>query len=172
MTVNTNGSVHVGHIVIKTLNSQRRANYFMAAMGFAAAAALMAAASPAHSASVADFYKGKTMEYIVGSGAGGGYDTYARAVARHIGRHIPGKPKLIVKNLPGGGGIRATNLLYNISSKDGSTIATVSRAMITLPLTVQKAAKFDSSKLTWIGSVNKEDSFCIAWKTAKVKNWN
>ncbi|MFT5539219.1 MAG: tripartite-type tricarboxylate transporter receptor subunit TctC [Alphaproteobacteria bacterium] len=155
----------------KALAGYKYANNCTAVIGLAVAAALIGAASPAQSASVADFYKGKTMDYVVGSGAGGGYDTYARSVARHIGRHIPGKPKLIVKNLPGGGGIRATNLLYNISPKDGSTIATVSRAMITLPLTGQKSAKFNSSKLTWIGSVNKEDSFCIAWKTAKVKNW-
>ncbi|MDH3242694.1 MAG: tripartite tricarboxylate transporter substrate-binding protein [Alphaproteobacteria bacterium] len=141
-----------------------RAVFSAAIIGLGASGAL---ADP-----ILDFYKGKTISYIVGAGAGGGYDTYSRAVARHIGRHIPGKPKVIVKNLPGGGGIRATNLLYNIAPKDGATIGTVSRSMITTPLTGQKAAKFDATKLTWIGSVNKEDSFCIAWKTARAKTWN
>lgn len=137
-----------------------------------AVAALFAAASPAVADPVAEFFKGKRITHYVGSGAGGGYDLYARSVARHMGKYIPSMPRIIVKNMPGGGGIRASNLLYNIAPKDGSTIGTVSRSMITLPLTGQKSAKFDSSKFIWIGSVNKEDSFCLSWKTAKVKNWN
>lgn len=121
--------------------------------------------------SVADFYKGGRIEYLVGSGAGGGYDLYARSLSRHMGKHLPGNPTIVIKNLPGGGGIRASNLMYNVSPRDGSVIGTVSRAMITTPLTGQQAAKFNASKFTWIGSVNKEDSFCISWKTAKVKTW-
>lgn len=122
---------------------------------------------------VAEFYRGKTIEWIVGSGAGGGYDLYARLLARRIGEHIPGKPTAIVKNLAGGGGIRAANLLYNVSPRDGSTIGTVSNAMITAPLIGGgDAAKFDPSKFTWIGSAASEDGICAAWHTAEVKSWN
>ncbi|MGE0653221.1 MAG: Bug family tripartite tricarboxylate transporter substrate binding protein [Alphaproteobacteria bacterium] len=120
---------------------------------------------------VEEFYKGRSMELIVGSGTGGGYDVYGRLASRHMGRHIPGNPRIIVKNVVGGGGIRASNLLYNVVPKDGGTIGTVSRAMITLPLMGQKNAKFDPSKFTWIGSANNEDNICLSWHTAPVKTW-
>lgn len=132
-----------------------------------AAAAQGAAAQPA-----AEFYHGRNMELLVGSGAGGGYDLYARLLARRMGEHIPGKPTLIVKNMVGGGGIRAANLMYNVSPRDGSTIATVSNAMITAPLIGSEATQFDPSKFTWIGSMSSEDSVCVAWHTAAAKTWS
>ena len=138
---------------------------------FLAAGALVAASGTAQAQSVADFYKGRAMDVIVGSGVGGGYDVYARLAARHLPRHIPGEPRMIVKNVVGGGGIRASNLLYNVAPKDGSTIATVSRAMITAPLSGQASAKFDPSKFTWIGSANNEDNICLSWRDAPVKTW-
>jgi hypothetical protein len=84
--------------------------------------------------SVADFYRGKTIELDVGTGVGGGYDANARLVARHLGRFLPGHPAIVVNNVPGGGGIRAANALYNRSARDGSVIGTFSNAMITEPL--------------------------------------
>lgn len=141
----------------------------MAAAAVAAAAIMMAETASAQS--VADFYHGRNMDLIVGSGAGGGYDLYARLLARRMGEYIPGKPNLIVKNMAGGGGIRAGNLLYNVSPRDGSTIGTFSNAMITAPLIGSEATKFDPSKLTWIGSAASENSVCVAWKTADVKSW-
>lgn len=134
-------------------------------------AASVAISLPASAQSPADFYHGRNMELIVGSGAGGGYDLYARLIARHMGEHIPGKPTLIVKNLAGGGGIRAANLMFNVAAKDGSTLATFSNAMITAPLFGNDAAKFDASKFTWIGSAASEDGVCVAWNTAPVKTW-
>lgn len=126
----------------------------------------------AHAESAAEFYQGRSVDFVVGSGAGGGYDIYARLLARRMGEYIPGKPTLIVKNVVGGGGIRATNLLYNVSPRDGSVIATVSRAMITAPALGIDSAKFDASKLTWIGNLTGEDSVCVAWHTAPVKTWD
>jgi tripartite-type tricarboxylate transporter receptor subunit TctC len=140
------------------------------AAGFAAA--MVTAAGAASAQSVQDFYQGRNMELIVGSGAGGGYDLYARVIARRMGEYIPGKPNLIVKNMAGGGGIRAGNYLNNVSPHDGSTIGTFSNAMITAPLIGSQATKFDPSKLTWIGSAAKEDSVCVAWKTAAAKSWD
>ena len=81
------------------------------------------AATPAHADTVADFYKGRQVNLIVGYGPGGGYDTYARLLARHFGRFIPGNPNVIVQNMPGAGSLRAVNYLYNVAPKDGATIA-------------------------------------------------
>jgi tripartite-type tricarboxylate transporter receptor subunit TctC len=130
------------------------------------------ATAPVDAESVADFYRGRSVDFVVGSGAGGGYDIYARLLARRMGEHIPGKPTLIVKNVVGGGGIRASNLLYNVSPRDGSVIATVSRAMITAPVLGIEAAKFDANMFTWFGNLTGEDSVCVAWHTAQVKTWD
>src|SRR5262245_39586289 len=80
-------------------------------------------AAPAHADPVADFYKGKAVTIVVSSSAAGGYDTIARTVARYMGRHMPGNPAFIVRNMPGAGGMTATNYLYNNAEKDGSVIA-------------------------------------------------
>ncbi|HTI87596.1 MAG TPA: tripartite tricarboxylate transporter substrate-binding protein [Alphaproteobacteria bacterium] len=144
----------------------------MVRTGLLAAVALASLATPAAAQSVAEFYQGKSVDVVVGSGAGGGYDIYARLLARRMGEYIPGKPTLIVKNVVGGGGIRAATLLYNVSPKDGSVIATVSRAMITAPALGVESAKFDASKFTWLGNLTGEDSVCISWHTTPVKTWD
>src|SRR5580692_9728299 len=115
---------------------------------------------------VADFYRGRTIEIEVGTGPGGGYDANARLVARHLERLLPGKPTIIVNNLPGGGGIRAANALYNKSARDGSVLGTFSNAMITEPMLGGGHALFDPAKLTWIGSASREDGLCLATRTA------
>jgi tripartite-type tricarboxylate transporter receptor subunit TctC len=140
------------------------------ATGLALAGALIASGAAAQSP--ADFYGGRNIDLIVGSGPGGGYDLYARLIARHIGEYIPGKPTVIVKNMAGGGGIRAGNFLYNVAPRDGSTLGTFSNAMITAPLIGSKATKFDPSKLTWIGSSASEDGICIASHSSGVKTWD
>ena len=93
-----------------------------------AAAPLIAAllAVPAHADPVAEFYKGKQINLIVGFGPGGGYDIYARVLARHLGRFIPGHPNIVVQAMPGAGSLRAANYLYNIAPKDGTAIPFVS----------------------------------------------
>src|SRR5262245_9433086 len=83
---------------------------------------LLALPQDARAQSVADFYRGKTVTLIVGYSTGGGYDTYARILARHIGRHLPGQPAVVVQNMPGAGSLRAANYLFNVAPKDGSVI--------------------------------------------------
>ena len=129
------------------------------------------AITPALAQSVADFYKGKTITVYVGYSPGGGYDTYARTLARHIGKHIPGEPTVIVKNRPGAGSLLLTNELYNVLPKDGSVIGIVGRGMPMEPLFGNDKAKFEPAKFNWIGSTNNEVSVCVAWHTSPIKKW-
>lgn len=103
--------------------------------------------------SVADFYKGKLVRIVVGFASGGGYDVYARLLARHFGKYIPGNPSVVVQNMPGAGGLRAANFVYTAAPKDGTTIGTFSRDMPLLAVLGTKAGvQFDPRKFTWIGS--------------------
>jgi tripartite-type tricarboxylate transporter receptor subunit TctC len=121
---------------------------------------------------VADFYRGRTIEIEVGTGPGGGYDANARLVARHLEHLLPGKPTIIVDNLPGGGGIRAANTLFNKSARDGSVLGTFSNAMITEPLLGDGQALFDPPKFAWIGSASREDGLCLATRSSGVATWS
>ncbi len=109
---------------------------------------------------VAEFYKGKRLKMIVGSGAGGGYDTYARLVGRHMGRHIPGNPKFIVQNKSGAGSIIATNFMVNVAPKDGTIVGGVQRSIALVQLLGAKGPKFKSAELNWLGSLAKEAGVC------------
>ncbi len=125
--------------------------------GIAVAAAALAlagaAATPATADAVADFYKGKQITMIVGYGTGGGFDVYARLVARHIVRFIPGNPTAVVQNMPGAGSLRAVNHLYNLAPKDGTVMAHFSRNMPLLAVLGNNPnARFDAHKFTWLGS--------------------
>jgi tripartite-type tricarboxylate transporter receptor subunit TctC len=123
-------------------------------------------------ASAEDFFSGKSIEIWIGAATGGGYDINARLVARHMPNHIAGQPAMVPKNMPGGGSLRATNLVYAVAPKDGTVIGAPSRAVITMPLLGVEAAKFDANKLIWIGSVVTEDSSCIAWHGSGVRTWD
>jgi tripartite-type tricarboxylate transporter receptor subunit TctC len=112
----------------------------------------------------AEFYKGKNVELYVGYSAGGGYDVYARALARHMGKHIPGNPTIIVKNLDGAGSLRLANQLYNALPKDGTVFGTIARGAAFDPLLGNEQAQFDAAKYSWIGSANNEVSVCVSWK--------
>jgi tripartite-type tricarboxylate transporter receptor subunit TctC len=142
--------------------------------GICAAVLLSAiAALPARAAQqndVAEFYRGRTVYIVVGYSPGGGYDLYARMLARHMGKYIPGRPTLVVQNMPGAGSLRAANHLYAVAPKDGSLIGVISRANIMAPLFGQ--ALFDSRRFNWIGNVTNEVTTCIVWGTSPVKNWN
>ena len=105
--------------------------------------------------SVAGFYAGKTVEIHVASSAGGGYDTHARLLARHLGKHLPGNPNIIVKNVEGAGGLRLANALYNLAPKDGSVFGIIYRSTPFEPLMGNKAAQFDPTKFGWIGSASR-----------------
>jgi tripartite-type tricarboxylate transporter receptor subunit TctC len=135
------------------------------------AAAILALVQPTWAQGTADFYRGKTVTLIVGYSAGGGYDTYARILARHIGRHIPGQPAVVVQNMPGAGSLRAANYLFNVAPKDGSVFGMFSRGMAMEPLIGQSATQFDSLKFTWLGSGTEEASVFVLWHAAPVKTW-
>lgn len=117
------------------------------------------------------FYEGKTVQLLIGYSAGGGYDTYARTLARHIGKHIPGNPEVIAKNVPGAGSLVLMNQLANTLPKDGTVFGTVSRGIAFEPLFGNDKAQFDPTKTSWIGSLNNETSLCVASTEAKVQKW-
>jgi tripartite-type tricarboxylate transporter receptor subunit TctC len=129
-----------------------------------------ASAFPARAQSVEDFYRGKSVSLIVGFSAGGGYDLYARHLARHMGNHIPGKPTIVPQNMAGAGSLRAANYLYSVAPKDGSAFGTFSRTTGINPL-LGSGATFDGTKFAWLGSVTDDTSTCITWHTSKVKTW-
>jgi tripartite-type tricarboxylate transporter receptor subunit TctC len=118
---------------------------------------------------VAKFYRGKTITIGVGFTAGGGYDLHARTLARHMGRHIPGNPAMVVKNVPGAAGLVLANQLFNTAPRDGTEIATFDRAIPLEPLVAPERARFDSLKFNWIGSTDNDVSTCFSWHTSSVK---
>ncbi len=124
--------------------------------------------SAAQAENPADFYKGKTVDLYIGYSAGGGYDLYARALARHIGRFIPGNPTVVPKNMPGAGSLVLANWLYNVAPKDGTAFGTIGRGTGFDPLLGSTKAQFDASKFNWIGSMNDEVSVCVAWHTTGI----
>ena len=136
--------------------------------GTVAAAVLAVAPATGWAQTPAEFYKGKTVDLMVGYTAGGGYDVYARMIARYIGKHIPGNPTVVVKNLDGAGSLRLANALYNQHPKDGTVFGTDARGAAFDPLLGNKAAQFDASKFSWIGSANDEVSVCVAWHTSGI----
>jgi len=137
-----------------------------AAAGIGIVAMLMA--RPAHA--VEDFYKGKTISVVIGYSVGGGYDLYARHLARHMGKYIPGRPALVPQNMTGAGSLRAANYIYSAAPKDGTVFGTFARAMAIQPLL--SSAPFDGTKFTWLGSVTNDVSTCITWHTSPVKTWS
>ena len=108
---------------------------------------------PAQAQSVEEFYKGKRITITVGYGPGGGYDVFARLLARHMGKYIPGNPQMVVQNMPGAGSLTSVNYLYSVAPKDGTTFGTFARDMPMLALLGHNPnVKFDPRKFTWLGS--------------------
>ncbi len=139
-------------------------------VGGTAACLVLAGAGAAVAGDVADFYKGNNVALVIGYSAGGGYDAYARLLARYIGRHIPGNPGIVPQQMTGAGSLRAANYIYSVAPKDGSVFGTFSRSMGISPL-IDKAT-FDSRKFTWLGSVTDDDTLCITWKSSPIKSWS
>jgi tripartite-type tricarboxylate transporter receptor subunit TctC len=138
----------------------------------ASIAVALTLAAPVRAQSVEEFYRGRSITILVGFTAGGGYDLYARLLGRHIGRYIPGNPTIVVQNMPGAGSMKATQFVYGVAAKDGLTLATVSRGMVTEPLLNAASPGFDPVKLTWLGTITSETSVCATWKTSPVKTWD
>jgi tripartite-type tricarboxylate transporter receptor subunit TctC len=127
---------------------------------------------PGHAQSVEEFYRGKTVNLIIGYSVGGGYDLYGRLISRHIGKHIPGRPAIVPQNMTGAGSLRAAQYIYSVAPKDGTTFGTFGRTIATTPLLTPATAQFDGTKFTWLGSVTNEVSTCVTWHTSPVKTWN
>jgi tripartite-type tricarboxylate transporter receptor subunit TctC len=138
----------------------------------AATAVLLAAATwpvSTRAQAVEEFYKGKSVTMLVGSGAGGGYDTYARIFARHMARYIPGNPTIIAKNMPAAAGLAAANTLYTTADKDGSTIAAFTNGAAMEPLFGNASARYDAQKFNWLGSIGKLQNVCATWHQSSIK---
>ena len=121
------------------------------------------------SASADDFYKGKSIRLIVGSAAGGGYDAYARLVARHLGDHLPGGPTVVVNNMPGASGVKATNYLYSIAPKDGTVFGSFNSAMPFYQVLGTPGVQFKAEELSWVGSLSQAANVIAVWHAAGVR---
>ena len=128
---------------------------------------LALAASPALAQD--PFYKGKQVRMVIASGAGGGYDTYARVLSRHLANNIPGKPAIVDQNMPGASGMAATNWGYKVAPKDGLTIVATYNALLLEPMFGNKSAQYNPRELEWIGSIGKQQNICMTWHTSPIK---
>jgi tripartite-type tricarboxylate transporter receptor subunit TctC len=136
------------------------------------AACAMLACSTAAKADAADFYSGKTVTMLVGVPPGGGYDAYTRLLARHMGDHIPGKPQVVVRNMPGAGGMVATNHLYNVAPKDGTTLGLFASSILFSPKLGEKRAQFQTDKFTWIGNIDQTIGTCVVSAASGIKSFD
>lgn len=116
-----------------------------------------------------DFYKGKNINFIIGTAPGGGYDAYSRLIAHHIGKHLPGQPSVVPQNMPGAAGIRAANYLYNVAPKDGTVIGMVDQAVYLDQILGTAGLNVDASKFNWIGRILSNSAVLYARQGAKVK---
>ena len=126
-------------------------------------------AIPATADPVEDFYKGKTVTIITSTGVGGPFDLTARALAKHMPRFIPGRPTMIVRNMPGGGHVLATNFMYNQADKDGTVIATVNNSIPLHQALDGKGVRFDARRFYWLGSTGTSNLMTVAWHTSGFK---
>src|SRR6201988_3181660 len=116
---------------------------------------------PAAADPIADFYSGKSVQLVIGYAPGGGYDLYARTLARHIGRHIPGNPAIVVQNMPGAGSIKAANYLYNIAPRDGTAVGIFSIGALIDELFGESQTSFDTTKFAWVGNMDESVGVCV-----------
>jgi hypothetical protein len=116
-----------------------------------------------------DYFKGKTIRIIAGSEAGGMYDTYARVVARHLADHLPGKPTIVVTDMPGASGVRATNYLYEVAPKDGTALATFNKSMPFYQAMGEGGIRFKAQEFSWIGALSQTNDTVAVWHTTGVK---
>ena len=138
-------------------------------MRYAIPLVLSLCAGPALADPVADFYRGKQITMMIGGGAGGAYDLYARLFARHWTRHIPGSPQIIPKNLSTAGGLAVANMMANNADRDGLTLASHTNGVSLDPLLGNPGARYDARAFGWIGSIGKLQNVCMTWHKSAVK---
>jgi tripartite-type tricarboxylate transporter receptor subunit TctC len=134
------------------------------------AAAMTTAMTAAHAENVADFYRGKTVNVLIGVGVGGEYDLQARLVARHIGKHIPGNPNVVAQNMTGAGGLKMANYLASVAAQDGTTIGMVANSFPGLQVVGLKGMQFDTRKFHWLGTIAQTVETMAVWHTTGVKS--
>src|SRR4051812_30582675 len=126
-------------------------------------------ATSAQSQTAEDFYKGKTVTVVASTGAGGPLDLIARTIAKHMARHIPGSPTMIVRNMPGAGHVLATNFMFNQAPKDGTYIATVVNSIPLHQVIDGRGVRYDARKFNWIGATGVSNLMTVAWAASKVR---
>jgi tripartite-type tricarboxylate transporter receptor subunit TctC len=140
----------------------------MALMGISAAVVALAAMT-APAVAQAPNLAGKNVQMIIGFSTGSGFDLWGRVVARHIGQHLPGNPAIVPQNMPGAGGLSAVNLIYNRAPKDGTVMGLIASSAAMGPLTGASGARFDPTRITWLGTPITETYVCIAYSSPQVK---
>src|SRR4029079_3514244 len=138
----------------------------------ASLAVAVCVATPAMADEVSDFYKGKSVNIVVGHEPATGFDVYARVLARHLSRHIPGNPTIVVQNMLGASGLVAANWLYNLAPKDGTVMATFVHTIPFEPLNGNAAARFDPAKFSWIGNMEESVAVCGISKASGVTRFD
>ena len=150
--------------------STARSVAFLGAALLASTVATMPS-GPASADPVEDFYKGKQVSLILSAGTGGGYDTYARALAPFFSAHIPGKPGIVVQSMPGAGGIRAMNHMFTTAPQDGTAVALVHSSVPFAPVYKIEGATYDPRKFRWLGAINNASAMCVAWHGSGITSW-
>src|SRR5262245_23851366 len=136
-------------------------------------AALIALAAAATCACAGEYYAGKSIDLLIGAPPGGGYDIYARALARHYGQHIPGQPTIVAKNMPGAASARAAGFISTLAPKDGTAIAALMPGGVVGPLLDEKAETlFDPTKVLYLGTANNGTRICVSRKDSKIKTFD
>jgi tripartite-type tricarboxylate transporter receptor subunit TctC len=118
---------------------------------------------------IADFYRGRTVTLVIGTGPGGAYDIHGRLLARHIARHIPGSPKLVVQNIPGAGSVQAANYVFNNAPQDGTVLGNILNTVPIVQVLGQIKTQFDVAQFQWIGNMTEELYVLVVWATAKTQ---
>jgi tripartite-type tricarboxylate transporter receptor subunit TctC len=148
--------------------SQRFATTAIAA-GLWGSGVLFASMATAQAQSVAEFYKRNALSLYVGSGVGGGFDSYARVFAPHFARHVPGTPSIVIKNMPGAAGLTSMNFIAASAPRDGSALLASFNTVIFESLYGRANAKFEPRRLGWIGSIGKQTATCLTWSATPIK---
>jgi tripartite-type tricarboxylate transporter receptor subunit TctC len=141
----------------------------MSPIRISAAITVLVVASTARAAAQAPSLAGKNVQMIIGFGPGGGYDLWGRMIARHIGKQLPGNPTIVPQNMPGAGSVNAANYIFNIAPKDGTVMGVVAGAAVLGPITGAPGARFDPTRITWLGTPTTGTHVCIAYNSTQVK---
>ncbi len=159
---------------MKLFQATRSAFHPLRGLAVAAALALSASAAmaqPTPPQSVEEFYKNRQINVVIYTQTGSSYDLYARLLTAHMGKHIPGRPNFVHRNMMGAGGLKAAEYLYRIAPKDGATFGTIGRGLAFEPMLGRNEVNIDPLKFHWLGSMNRESTLALAWHTSKVKTY-